>query len=265
MLNLPSDPVEMWARCGAIECPHDLKDMQRCTTCNVIKFDRPLDALKDVPFEDLLVSSPRHRPMPDMAELAEQTKRIKGENALIELDAKTHFKKQRDYVLASMANARKEPRTLSPTIPKTIEFTSNIVRDRTLLFPRDEIRQFDLRIKPTDAVSEREISPVEDISVVRLASADEVNVVRVSVHRAPFGNSEPVRIDVGPGTSVAALIEAVNEPDTGKQYELRWTEDDEEPLPDFDLPAIDADQYVFALNATDFCLCEACEDSSDDD
>ena len=265
MPYLPSPPLDMWARCGAVICPHDLRDMQRCITCNVIKFDRPLDALKDVPFEDLLLVSPRHRPIPNLGELAELTKRIKGENALIELDAKTHFKKQRDYVLASITNASKEMRTLSPTASKTIEFAPNIVGDRTLLFPREEIRQLDLRIKPSDAVSEREISPVEDISVIRLASTAAVNVVRVSIHRTPFGNSDPVKIEVGPGTTVAALIEAVNEPDTGKQYELRWTEDDEEPLPDYDLPAIDADQYVVDLNATDFCLCEARENSYDDD
>ena len=261
------DSVDRWARCDSGSCPHQLKDFQRCTICDVIIYDRPMDTLKDVPFEELLIASPRNR-VPKDSELADITKRLKGENALIELDAKTKFKKQRDYVLTSLHQVspgitHRDVAARSATSQASIPFKQNATADMHLLFPKLEVATPPLRLHGGDDLQ----SVTESIGdgepdTLNLTDATSLYTSQIRIHLPPF-SGESIVVNVDSGVSAMELVEAVvvrQGLDQSIGWYLRWTDDDD-ACPDFDLGIVDGDLQVMSLNATELCLCNDDYDS----
>lgn len=257
--------LETWARGGASLCPHNPKDMQKCEICNVIIYDRPLDSLKDIPFEDLMISSPRSK-IPSEAELPDLIKRLKGENALIELDSRTKFKKQRDYVYAHIGPSNSQVGPSAEVKPTIVQFSENAFEDRAILFPKVElpVRQQTFESNSMTRLNSIATSQATDSNdALILVSGDALGTARVKVYISPF-DGDFVDIVVDSAVKVSQAINAIidhKKLDMTCFWTLRWAED-EEGHPDFDLPPIDMNQLVTNLNANELCMCSPDDDPS---
>ncbi len=260
--------MSMWAQCGAAVCPHNLKDLEKCDICNVIIFDRPLDSLKDIPFDDLMIASPRSR-IPAEEDLPDLLKRLKGENALIELDSRTKFKKQKDYVHAHLAPAGSQSNA-HEVKPSVVHFVENANHEaRSVLFPKIEIpgRQQTFESNSMTRLNSIATSQTtENNDALVLVTGDSIGTARIKIHISPF-NGDVAEIVVDSAVTVSQVINAIvdwKKLDMTCFWTLRWVED-EEGHPDYDLPPIDMNQILTNLNATELCLCSPDDERSSDD
>ena len=260
--------TDKWARCGAFTCTHQLKDLERCPECDVIIYDRPLDSLKEISFEDLMLASPRSR-VPNESDLADLLKRLKGENALIELDSRTKFKKQKDYIQAHLSQAG-QPSVSTETKPNVVVFSENVTVDRSILFPKMEVP-----IRQQTFESNNSVTRLNSIATsqgtengtdaIILVSGDAAGTAQVKVFISPF-QGDFVELVVDSAVTVSEAINAIVDSkklDMTCFWTLRWSED-EEGRPDFDLPPIDMNQQITNLNATELCLCAPQDEQSSD-
>jgi hypothetical protein len=254
--DMESDPLDLWSRRGALICPHDLSDFTVCDICHIIKYDGSIDSVRDAPFDQLLIASPRLRvPTPD--ELPDIIKRMKGENALIELDSRTKFKKQRDFVLSSMSlGSSKDKAQDIESRPQIVHFKENLVKDRTELFPV-------VHCSPPIVETIQVDSTRADINKLRLCSIQTMNPIKVNIHIFKDVR-EAVEAATDPNTLISELLEAVishKSLDRNIQWLVRWADEDDGISPDLDLPPISGDQLIASLNVLDLCICPVDMDS----
>ena len=245
------DPLKIWSRRGALICPHNPSDFSRCDVCNVIKYDGSIESLRDVPFDQLLICSPTHR-FPTPEELSDVIKRMKGENALIELDSRTKFKKQRDYVLGSLlTGSAKDVSADSSSKPQIVHFKENMVKDRRELFvPVEE--------KPTGVPIDFHSAKVPG-NVLRLTQEESVNPSLVRMHIFSE-DALLIVVEVDGNTTISELRDGLIchlHLNSSEEWVVRWADDDDVISPDFDLPPIDLQKSVVALNVQDLCICRA--------
>lgn len=258
--------MEAWTRGGAFACPHQLKDLERCDECTVIIYDRPLDSLKEMSFEDLMIASPRSR-VPTEIELPDLLKRLKGENALIDLDSRTKFKKQKDYIQAHLGQVGGSS-SAPETKPNVVVFSDNVSQDRAIIFPKMDlpIRQQTYESNSMTRLNSIATSQAtESNEALVMVSGDAIGTTRLKVHISPFvGDCIELVVD-----SAVTVSEAINAIIDSKKLDMtcfwtfRWTED-EEGNPDFDLPPIDMNQTITNLNASELCLCRPEDEHSSD-
>ncbi len=262
--------TDEWSRCGAFTCPHDLKDLERCRICNVIIYDRPLDSLKELPFSQLMIASPRSR-VPSESELPDLLKRLKGENALIDLDSRTKFRRQKDYIQAQLSQVS-TPTTGGPsgqsTKPHVVTFEENISEDRAILFPKIDVpvRQQTFESNSMTRLNSIATSQATDSNdALVLVSGDALGTTRLKVYLSPF-DGDFVELVVDSAVTVAQTINAIidhKKLDMTCFWTLRWVEDDD-GRPDFDLPPVDSDQTIANLNASELCMCSPDDERSSD-
>jgi hypothetical protein len=262
--------AQKWGRCGAFACPHELKDLEYCQICDVIIYDRPLDSLKELPFSDLMIASPRSR-VPTTQELPDLLKRLKGENALIDLDSRTKFRKQKEYVQAQISQSSgPHPGTSVPEVkPTIVNFTENLSDDRDILFPKlhTPVRQQTFESNSMSRLNSFATSQATDSNeALILVSGDAVGTTRVKVYISPF-DGDFVELVVDSAVTASQAINAIidfKKLDMTSFWSLRWTED-EDGRPDFDLPPIDMVQTLTNLNAAELCMCCPDDERSSDD
>lgn len=231
-------------------CPHRLKDWQKCTVCDAIFFDRPLDTICDRPWDDLVISSPRMK-QPDLAELPDLIKRLTRENAILELDIKSNkIKTQSEYVKAHLLQSSKSHESGSSEQRATeVRFSPNPQGDRELLFPKLPCRG-ERPFKPEieSGKVDQEPKPAFQLSPLPFL---------ITIYLPPY-SGEGIVVKLAQSAVSGDLIQQIvkNEDlDEGKKWSLRWTEDGE-GCPDYDLPAIADDQIVMDLNTKELCLSE---------
>ena len=259
-----------WTRCGAFLCPHELKDLEHCQIGDVIIYDRPLESLKELPFTDLMIASPRSR-VPTEQELPDLLKRLKGENALIDLDSRTKFRKQKEYVQAQInQSTSSHPGASSPEVkPAIVTFTENISDDRVILFPKIDtpVRQQTFESNSMTRLNSIATSQATDSNdALVMVSGDAIGTTRLRVYISPF-DGDFVDLVVDSAVTVSQAINAIidhKKLDMTCFWSLRWTED-EDGRPDFDLPPIDMDQTITNLNAAELCMCSPDDERSSDD
>ena len=218
-------------------CTHKLRDFQKCNICNVILFDRPMDTLGEMPWHNLLIASPRMKE-PSQDEIANIIKRFNGENALIELDAKTKFKKQSDYVEAHFAQSTKVHALNKRTKEGlSIAFKDNLRTARESLFPK-------VSIPP---------SPEKD--AVESSTHNLFSTYVIKIYPPPY-SGHAIELTIQSTVTAADLVRLIvreRRLAESHNWRLRWVEDDESS-PDFDLPALEDNQVVAELNTTELCL-----------
>lgn len=213
-----------------------------------------------------MIASPRMR-VPNQADLPDLIKRLKGENALIELDAKTKFKKQKDYVQVHLSQALPPSGSNAELKPKTIQFVQNVQADRNTLFPKLQVptrQETDesSNISRLNSVATSHASEASECLV--LAHAEALKKHTVKVFLPPFDGTA-VDVMVDDTVTIARLVDAlVHQQRLGRAdpWCMRWSED-EDGTPDFDLPLLGSTQLVADLNASELCLCR--DDLSDSD
>lgn len=242
---MEQDAIDSLSRNLSGICSHRLKDWQKCTLCNVIMFENPHDALGDLPWDDLIIASPRMKQL-DPAEIPDMIRRMKGENALLELDSRTKFRKHTEFIDAHFSQTS-QLHASGPKESVVVNFRPNIQGDRDSVFPK---------VPYTTAQEFQSIAPSREGSDCE-APPETVKDPRIRIFLPPYGGKD---IYMGIHRSVRArdliidilskakdLSEAIN-------WRLRWAEDEEEGLPDYELPAIDGEQIVMDLNTTELCL-----------
>ena len=210
-----------------------------------------------------MIASPRMR-IPDESELPDLIKRLNGENALIELDAKTKFKKQKDYVQVHISQAV-PPQAESK--PKTILFSENLRGERATLFPKlpvpvRQITNESSDVSRVNSVATSRLSEPED--VLTLGRPSDLEKQTLKVFLPPFDGTF-VNVIVDESVTVKVLMKAVMDHAKLKRSEqwcMRWCEDDE-GSPDLDLPALDLDQPVTAFNVSELCISSDAVSDSD--
>ena len=257
------DFLSQLSRVCATVCSHSVKDFERCELCNVLLFERPIDALRDIPFADLLVASPRYKPL-SSRELEATIARMHAENEVIASDANTKFRKQIDFLNAQLEQASLSV-PLTPGRDKRVNppivFQTNLVEEeRGVMFPKVALDTFpsaDLLLK-RDLTSGVSIESTDE-NIINLASESSVSTSILRVFLPPY-REDPLVVQVDGIISVEDVIEAILNRHGHlldvrvAKWCLRWTEDDD-TSPDHDLPAVDSSQIVMILNAKELCLC----------
>ena len=232
-------------------CPHRLKDWQKCTVCDAIFFDRPLDTIGDMPWDELIISSPRMK-QPDLAELPDLIKRLTGENAILELDISSNkIKSQSEYVNAHLLQVSKSHASgSSEQCAIEVRFSPNLQGDRESLFPKLPCRGEQRASKPDIQSGKVDQEP-------KPAYQQSPLPFRITIYLPPY-TGEGIVVKLARAAVAGDLVLQIvkdEDLDEGKKWSLRWTEDGE-GCPDYDLPAIADDQVVMDLNTKELCLSE---------
>ena len=222
--------------------------MQRCESCDVIVYDRSLDSLREAPFEDLIIASPRRKILSG-SEVKELVSRLTIENELLASDVKTKFRTQKDYINAQIAAV--SGTTSDHRQKASIVFRETIQIDRHILFPKEDSTPFAPALR--QSVSPESIQ--EEVHGFYLGSPSAVARSRIKIFVPPYDEDDFILISVDGTVTVQQVLESViSENPHLANYILRWTEDDE-TKPDYDLPPVEPDQIITALGADILCMC----------
>jgi hypothetical protein len=239
-----SDFLDILARTGSLTCRHVIPTGTKCSECNVILYDS-VEYVKDASFADLLVASPRRKRIDDQY-IQGQMDMLRSLNDQLDRSSIVY---QREYIEANIAKTR-------TARPRVVTHSINSKSSRAALFPKIAPAHVD------EFVSEFADVPDVVVGVISLASADSPSRTRLQIILAPYGpDSAPVVVDIDESVSGADLIqrllsEARLDLDAAKQYVFRWLEDEDEMVPDMDLPYIDPNQPLTSINTNVLCLCD---------
>lgn len=254
-------------RCSQV-CPHlrNTKDVARCAECNVVAYDRYNSNIQDDAFEDILVSSPRYRKLPD-SEISNLVERFRIENQQIVTDIKSgKLRTQKEYIDAQLSGTSSGQLGEQSTMT-SVEFEDNIELSLEELFPKLPL------IPETFPTMHQDVSPqsflVEELDGLNLASSSSLNKAQIRVYVEPYGTNDYVGIYLDDAVRVSDIQRALGH--HNREYAnsvIRWAEDDttdkSKVYPDYDLPVIEGDQLVMALGVNKVCLTSATADVDSD-
>jgi hypothetical protein len=243
------DILDQLSRRGASICKHVIPHGEKCNACNILLYDSD-ETIKDASFADLLIASPRKKHAVDRSELQHRIRQIREQ-------LRTPMVYQKDYIEASIAKSMNSR-------SRVITHKSNTILAREKLFPKI------LPVK-ADPPPKSEDSPQESTGIIDLTLCHSPSRMRLRVLLPPYGlEVSPMIIDVDDSVSGRALIARLMSEehlglDSSRSYVLRWVEDEDEMLPDLDLPPIDPDQPLTSINTNVLCLCDTEYGSESDD
>lgn len=247
-------------------CPHMKSGHghERCTICDVVVYDRNSNTIQDAPFDDILVSSPRYRKLPE-SEIAGLVERFRVENQLIEADVKSgKLRSQKEYIDAQLA-ATSSGQTSDHVSMNCVRFKDNIESSLEELFPKLDLTTTIISTPHKD-VSPRTLA--DELDGLNLVSSSSSNRAQIRVYVEPYGTSDFVGVFLDDSVRVIDVLRALAQ--HNRDYAnsvLRWVEDDSDSrlAPDFDLPVIDEHQLVMTLGVNQVCLSSATADVGDAD
>jgi len=237
-------PSSILDRIGRSSCTHaDLKHRQRCEICDVIVYENEADFLKDASFDEMLIAFPKSRPPMSEADLT----RMRAENQQIRQDAKTKYVFQKTFIATHAVKS-----ATSCADPRIVQYRENTMASRDELFPKIPIVP---RMSTAHANPPNRQSVDTSTDIVVLGDLDSASHTRMRIYLPPF-HGEFVTVDVDSTITVAVLIDYLTSSQgmVSKGWSLRWVEDEDDPSPDLDLPAIDSYQIVCGLNTSTLCL-----------
>ena len=246
------DILEALGRSCADVCTHQIPNGEKCTVCNVILYEHD-DYMKEATFADLLISSPRRKAPLNRESMEERMRRMDEIIKGLTVESNNPILRQKEYIAANLAKSQ-------AVRSRIVTFKNNANRSREVLFPK---------LVPERA-SQSEQSPQtidHSTGILSLACSDSPTRLRIRIVLPPFGPDSSILVaDVDDSVSGRELIDAIvseeeNRLDQSKSYVLRWVEDEEELVPDMDLPPVDSDQPLTSINTNVLCLCDTEYDS----
>ena len=250
-----SDILEVLGRSCAEICSHQVLPGHKCTVCEVILYDDDR-YITEATFADLLIASPRKQAPVSAERLQNQMHRLEEISERLNADPKS-IVYQKEYIEANIAKSR-------AIRGRVVPFKSNTVRSRETLFPKSVSSSYE-PVKP--AIQ----SIDQSTGIINLARSDSPNRLRLRIVLPPYGTeSSTIVVDVDESVSGRDLIDTIVSDDSStldstRSYVLRWVEDEEELIPDMDLPPIDPDQPLTSINTNVLCLCDIEYDSDASD